>query len=110
MRSKEARIKKNHEMRGQTKAHVENRTRETAATGVTNMCLRPAQLRRASQICAYDRDRVNRLQPSLQSLQSSLQSLQAPNNHYNQYKHLSNILISLLNLHRGQELTFAPPP
>ena len=40
MRYKEARIKNKHEMRGQTKAHVENRSRETAATDVTNMCLR----------------------------------------------------------------------
>ena len=48
MRYKEARIKKKHEMRGQTKAQVENRSRETAATGVTNMCLyTPAQFRRA---------------------------------------------------------------
>ena len=39
MRHKEARIKK--EMRGQTKAQVKNRSRENAATGVTNMCLRP---------------------------------------------------------------------
>ena len=37
MRYKEARIKKKHEMRGQAKAQVENRSRETAATGVTNM-------------------------------------------------------------------------
>ena len=44
MRYKEARIKKTHEMRGQTKAQVENRSREIAATGVTNvtnMYLRP---------------------------------------------------------------------
>ena len=33
--------KKTYEMREQTKAQVENRSRETAATGVTNMCLRP---------------------------------------------------------------------
>ena len=49
MRYKEARIKNKHEMRGQTKAQVENRSRETAATSVTNMCHvpTPAQLRRA---------------------------------------------------------------
>ena len=41
MRYKEARIKNKHEMRGQTKAQVENHSKETAATGVTNMCLRP---------------------------------------------------------------------
>ena len=55
MRYKEARIKKKHEMRGQTKAQVENRSRETAATGITNMCSIEA---RVSQICAYARDRV----------------------------------------------------
>ena len=33
--------KQKQEMRGQTKAQVENRSRETAATGVTKMCLRP---------------------------------------------------------------------
>ena len=48
MRYKEARIKNPHEMRGQTKAQVENRSRETAATGVTNNYVpTPAQLRRA---------------------------------------------------------------
>ena len=33
--------KQKQEMRGQTKAQVENSSRETAAMGVTNMCLRP---------------------------------------------------------------------
>ena len=47
MRYKEARIKNKHEMRGQMKAQVENRSRETAATGVTNYVPTPAQLRRA---------------------------------------------------------------
>ena len=32
---------KKQEMRGQTKAQLKNRSREIAATGVTNMCLRP---------------------------------------------------------------------
>ena len=32
-------------MRGQTKAQVENRSRENAATGVTNVCLRPVNCR-----------------------------------------------------------------
>ena len=46
MRYKEARIKKTHEMRGQTKAQVENRSRETAATCHKYVPM-PAQLRRA---------------------------------------------------------------
>ena len=40
MRYKEARIKTKQDLPGQTKAQVENRSRETAATGVTNMSLR----------------------------------------------------------------------
>ena len=61
MRYKEARIKNKHEMRGQTKAQVENRSRETAATDVTNMCLRPSIEACVSQICDYARDRVNNI-------------------------------------------------
>ena len=65
MRYKEARIKNPHEMRGQTKAQVENRSRETAATGVTKFTKLCAYARsieaRVSQICAYARDRVNNL-------------------------------------------------
>ena len=45
MRYKEARIKNTHEMRGQTKAQVENRSRETAASH--KYVPTPAHLRRA---------------------------------------------------------------
>ena len=62
MRYKEARIKNPHEMRGQKKAQVENRSRETAATGVTKLCAYARSIEaRVSQICAYARDRVNNL-------------------------------------------------